>query len=115
MGRERNGKAACVGNPVLVEVRRGGRVESLHRGAIAVCDAKGELRFAAGNIETPVYPRSSLKPVQAIPLIESGAASRFALGSEEIALACASHSGEPQHTTRIKAWQAKITCSVADL
>jgi L-asparaginase II len=102
-------------NPVLVEVTRSDRVESAHRGAIAVCDASGALHFAAGNVEVLVYPRSSLKPIQAIPLIESGAAALFGLGSEEIALACASHSGEPQHTTRIAAWQAKIGCSAGDL
>jgi L-asparaginase II len=104
-----------VENPVLVEVMRGGRVESLHRGAIAVCDANGALRLAIGNIDAPVYPRSSLKPIQAISLIESGAAAMFALGSEQIALACASHSGEPQHTTRIAAWQVQIGCSINDL
>jgi L-asparaginase II len=102
-------------NPVVVELTRSDRVESVHRGAIAVCDASGALRFAAGDVEAPVYPRSSLKPVQAIPLIESGAAAMFGLGSEEIALACASHSGEPQHTARVAAWQEKIGCSVADL
>jgi L-asparaginase II len=102
-------------NPVLVELTRSDRVESAHLGAIAVCDARGTLHFAAGDVEAPVYPRSSLKPVQAIPLIESGAAAMFGLGSEEIALACASHSGEPQHTARVAAWQAKIGCSVADL
>lgn len=102
-------------NPVLVEVTRGERVESVHRGAIAVSDADGRLRLAIGDVEGAIYPRSSLKPVQAIPLIETGAVSMFALGSEQIALACASHSGEPQHTTRIAAWQEKIGCSVADL
>jgi L-asparaginase II len=104
-----------VTNPVLVEVTRGERVESAHRGAIAVCDADGALRLALGDIDTPIYPRSSLKPIQAIPLIETGAASTFLLGPEEIALACASHSGEPQHTTRVAAWQDKIGCSVVDL
>ncbi|HEX5280889.1 MAG TPA: asparaginase [Micropepsaceae bacterium] len=102
-------------NPVLVEVTRGHRVESVHRGAIAVCDADGGVRLFIGDVDCPTYPRSSLKPVQALPLIESGAAARYVLGSEEIALACASHSGEPQHTTRVAAWQAKIGCSVADL
>jgi L-asparaginase II len=104
-----------VTNPVLVEVTRGERVESAHRGAIAVCDADGRLRLAIGDIETGVYPRSSLKPIQAIPLIETGGASMFSLAAEEIALACASHSGEPQHTIRIAAWQEKIGCSVVDL
>src|SRR5438067_2157191 len=92
------GKGGGVANPVLVEVTRGDRVESVHRGAVAVCDAEGRVRFAAGHADAPVYPRSSLKPIQAIPLIETGAASMFGLGAEEIALACASHSGEPQHT-----------------
>lgn len=102
-------------NPVLVEVTRGDRVESTHRGAIAVCDADGRMRLAIGDVDAAVYPRSSLKPVQAIPLIESGAEAHYSLGSEEIALACASHSGELQHTTRVSAWQEKIGCSVADL
>lgn len=102
-------------NPVLIEVTRGNRVESTHRGAIAVCDADGEVRVAIGDVDAPIYPRSSLKPVQAIPLIESGGAAQYSLGSEEIALACASHSGEPQHTSRIAAWQTKIGCSVGDL
>jgi L-asparaginase II len=102
-------------NPVLVEVTRSDRVESEHRGAIAVCDASGGLKLVVGDVEAPVYPRSSLKPIQAIPLIESGAVAMFGLGSEEIALACASHSGEPQHTAKIAAWQTKIGCSVADL
>jgi L-asparaginase II len=64
-----------VTNPVLVELTRGERVESFHRGAIAVCDAGGGLRLAIGDVDTAVYPRSSLKPIQAIPLIETGGAS----------------------------------------
>ena len=102
-------------NPVLVEITRGPLVESVHRGAIAVSDARGRLRLAVGDVEHLTFPRSALKPVQAIPLIESGAADRFGLSDEEIALACASHSGEPQHTARIAAWQKRIGCSVADL
>ena len=80
-------------NPVLVEVTRGPLVESIHRGSIAIADSAGTLIFALGDMETPVYPRSSLKPIQALPLIESGAAEAFGLSEEEIALACASHSG----------------------
>jgi L-asparaginase II len=104
-----------VANPVLMEVTRGPLVESVHRGAVAVADATGRLVFALGDVETPVYPRSSLKPIQALPLIESGAADAFDLSSEEIALACASHSGEPMHTTRVAKWLERIGCSVADL
>jgi len=102
-------------NPILVEVTRGALVESVHRGAFAVADAKGTLRMQAGDVDGPVFPRSSLKPVQAIPLIETGAAEAFGVSDEELALACASHSGEPMHTIRVAAWQERIGCSVADL
>lgn len=102
-------------NPILVEVTRGHLVESVHRGSIAIADAGGALRFALGDVETPTYPRSSLKPVQALPLVESGAADAFGLTDEEIALACASHSGEKMHTTRVAAWLARIECSERDL
>jgi L-asparaginase II len=102
-------------NPILVEVTRGGLVESFHRGALAVSDAKGRLRAALGDVERPIFPRSALKPVQAVPLIESGAAEHFLLSDEEVALACASHSGEPMHTSRVEAWQKRIGVSVSDL
>ncbi len=102
-------------NPVLVEVTRGPHVESIHRGAVAVADARGALRLSLGNVERAIFPRSALKPIQAVPLIESGAADAFAVSDEELALACASHSGEPQHTERIAAWQRRIGCSAADL
>jgi len=102
-------------NPILVEVTRGSLVESIHRGSIAIADAEGRIIFAAGDLETPVYPRSSLKPIQALPLVESGAAEAFGLGDEEIALACASHSGEPMHTTRVAAWLTRLGCNEMDL
>ena len=84
-------------NPVVVEVTRGGRVESAHRGAGAAVDAEGGVAFAFGDFGRPMFPRSAVKAIQALPLIESGAADRFALSDEELALACASHSGEPAH------------------
>jgi len=102
-------------NPILVEVTRGPLVESVHRGAVAVSDSRGQLRLAVGDIERPIFPRSALKPIQAVPLVESGAADAFGLTDRELALACASHSGEPQHTAPIAAWQSRIGCSVADL
>jgi L-asparaginase II len=82
---------------------------------VAVADASGRLRLSIGDVERPVFPRSALKPIQAVPLLESGAADAFGLSDEELALACASHSGEPRHTTRIAAWQERIGCSAADL
>ncbi len=102
-------------NPILVEVTRGALVESIHRGSIAIADAEGAIRFALGDVETPVYPRSALKPIQALPLVESGAADAFDLSDEEVALACASHSGEPMHTQRVAAWLARIGCGERDL
>ncbi|MBS0272826.1 MAG: asparaginase, partial [Proteobacteria bacterium] len=102
-------------NPILVEVTRGGRVESVHRGAIAIANAKGETVFSMGDVDAMSFPRSSLKMVQALPLLESGAADAFGLSDEEIALACASHSSEPMHTERVKAWLERIGCSEADL
>lgn len=102
-------------NPVLVEVTRGPLVESIHRGAIAVVDADGGVPASLGDIDTPVYTRSSLKPLQALPLVESGAAEAFGVSDEEVALACASHSGESMHTTRVAAWLERIGCSESDL
>src|ERR1041385_4357355 len=84
-------------DPMLVEVLRGGRVESEHRGRAAVVDADGNAVLALGDVARPVFPRSAVKPLQALPLLESGAAERYGFGDEEIALACASHGGEPAH------------------
>jgi L-asparaginase II len=84
-------------NPVLVEVTRGQLVESCHRGAVAVADSDGTLVLAIGDIAKPVFPRSAIKALQALPLVEAGTADRYGFGDEELALACASHSGEPAH------------------
>ncbi|MGH6888796.1 MAG: asparaginase [Rhizomicrobium sp.] len=102
-------------NPVLVEVTRGPLIESVHRGAIAIVDAEGKTVFAIGDIAPPVYPRSALKPIQAFPLVESGAADAFGVSDEEIALACASHSGEAMHTERVAAWLVRIGLAESDL
>ena len=102
-------------NPVLVEVTRGSLVESFHRGAVAVSDARGRLVAAIGDVERPIFPRSALKPVQAMVLVESGAADAFQISEEELALACASHSGEVMHTSRVLAWLDRIGCAVVEL
>jgi L-asparaginase II len=101
--------------PVLVEVTRGDMVESRHTGTVAVVDAGGAVRLSCGNISQPIYPRSAIKPIQAIPLIESGAADAFALGDAEIALACASHGGEPRHVETVRAWLKRIGLAEDDL
>ena len=82
----------------LVEVNRGPITESRHRGHVVVVDGTGQVVASLGAPETVTYLRSSAKPFQAIPLITSGAADRFGFTEKEIALACASHSGEPSHT-----------------
>jgi L-asparaginase II len=92
-------------NPVVVEVLRGGLVESFHRGSGVVCDADGGVLFAFGDIERAVFPRSAVKPIQALPLVESGAADGFS--GEELALACASHSGEAGHVATAAGMLAK--------
>ena len=102
-------------NPVLVEVTRGDMVESRHRGAFAVVDVHGRVVESAGNIEALVFARSAIKPIQALPLIETGAAASFELGNAEIALACASHNGESRHVEVVTRWLARIGLSVGDL
>ena len=84
-------------NPVIAEVTRGRRVESIHRGAFVAMDAEGRIVDQGGEIDMPVFARSSLKLMQALVLVESGAADRFGFGDRELALACASHSSEPDH------------------
>lgn len=84
-------------NPVLCEVTRGNLVESAHRGAVAVVDADGSTVFSIGNTDEPIYPRSAIKAIQALPLVENGAADAYGFGTKELALVCSSHSGEPAH------------------
>ncbi|MER8789487.1 asparaginase [Mesorhizobium sp. M0220] len=94
-------------NPVLVEVLRGAIVESAHRGAVAVFDADGKPVWEIGDTAQPVFPRSAVKAIQALPLVESGAADAYGFGDRELALACASHSGEPPHVELARAMLAK--------
>jgi len=102
-------------NPQLIEVTRGALVESRHRAAFAVTDTDGRVVLSAGNAEQVVYARSAIKPLQALPLIESGAADAYALSPAEIALACASHGGEPRHVETVLGWLKRIGCTVGDL
>jgi len=92
----------------LVEIHRGGFLESCHRGHAVIVDQSGEILAAWGNPEEVILPRSSCKMLQALPLIESGAADRFGLTSEQLALACASHKGAEIHTSRVKDWLATL-------
>jgi L-asparaginase II len=90
-----------------VHALRGGVVESFHRGALAVVDADGALVASLGDIERPIFPRSAVKVLQALPLVEGGAADAFGLSDEELALACASHTGEPRHVATAASMLAK--------
>jgi L-asparaginase II len=102
-------------NPILVNALRGGIVESMHRGAIAIVDADGHVHSAVGDIERPVFPRSAVKVLQALPLVESGAAERYGLNDEELALACASHGGESRHAETAARMLAKAGVDVMAL
>ena len=98
-------------NPILVEVTRGNAVESFHRGAAVVVNGDGDLLFSCGDIGRPVFPRSAIKPIQALPLVESGAADRLGLSEQELALCCASHGGEPHHVALAAEMLAKVGLS----
>ncbi len=99
--------AGVTANPILVELRRGGHRESWHRGALAVVDAAGTRRVALGDVERPVFPRSAVKLLQALPLVALGVADRLGLTDAELALACASHDGAPAHVATARAMLAK--------
>ena len=102
-------------NPILVEVVRGDLIETRHTGAVSVVNAKGKVIFSVGNTKDPVFPRSAIKPIQALMLLETGAAKAFGLGLAQIALACASHSGSETHREILANWLEKIGLSVEDL
>jgi L-asparaginase II len=95
-------------NPVLVEVTRGGRVESAHRGAACVYDSSGARVLSWGEVEQPVFPRSTVKLLQAVPFLESGAADICQASFKELALACASHGGERAHVAVARAWMERL-------
>ncbi|MBV8166760.1 MAG: asparaginase [Alphaproteobacteria bacterium] len=102
-------------NPILVEVTRGTLVESRHAGAAVVVDAAGTVVRAWGDVARPIYPRSANKPLQAIALVETGAAAHWSADDSEVALACASHFGEPRHTQAVAGWLGRVGLSAQDL
>jgi len=95
-------------NPVLVEVTRGATVESRHRGAACVYDSSGARVLAWGDVEAPVFPRSAVKLLQAVPFLETGAADVCQANFNELALACASHGGERAHVAVARAWMERL-------
>jgi L-asparaginase II len=93
-------------NPVLATVTRSGRVESWHRGAVAVCH-DGEPVLAVGAVDRPVFARSATKPLQALPFLERGLHQRLQLPPAELAVMCASHDGAPVHTAAVRSLLAR--------
>ncbi len=102
-------------NPVLIEVTRGPLVESRHRGSLALTRADGSVVLAMGDVETPTFPRSAIKALQSLQLLESGAADQYSFGEQEIALACASHTGTQRHTELAASMLEKIGLGECDL
>jgi len=93
---------------LLVEVTRNGIVESRHFGAAIVCDFKGDVIESWGDIEALVFPRSALKPLLAIHLLESGASDQYVLNDAELSLACSSHQGEQMHQNLVESWLNRL-------
>ena len=95
----------------LIEVRRGSLTESRHTGSVVVMNDRGQTVFSWGDTARAVYPRSAVKAIQALALVESGAADHFAYSNEDLAMACASHSGEAMHADRAAAILARLGLS----
>lgn len=102
-------------NPILAEAIRGNWVENRHRGAYVVVDADGRIIASAGDFERPVFPRSAIKSMQALPIFARHADERFHHSEEELALACASHHGEDVHVATANGLLTRMGLSAADL
>jgi len=105
----------CTAPALLAEVIRGPAVESRHFGHVAVVDAGGALLFSAGDPEHATFPRSSLKPLQALAGIARGTADRYGFTEAEIAVTCASHAAEPRHREAVRRILERIRANEADL
>ena len=99
----------------MIELWRGGRLESWHNGHAVICGPGGEIVDAWGDPAAVIFPRSSCKMIQALPLIESGAAAAAGLSDAQLALACASHQGAEIHTTAVDRWLKDLGLGEGDL
>jgi len=102
-------------NPVLVNRWRGAVIESRHRGAVAVVNAEGRALLSIGNVQQPMFPRSCIKFLQAMSFVKSGAVEHYGLDNRHIALACASHNGEPEHVNLVNDWLTTLKLDVGHL
>lgn len=100
-------------DPLIVSATRGGMTETRHAVSYVVVDESG-IGDSAGDIDAPVFGRSSTKPFQALPLLTSGAADAFGLDDRHLALACASHNGEDEHVELVTEWLEQIGCTESD-
>ena len=110
-----SGQEALPESPVLVRLWRGGFVESQHRGAWCVLESTGELIEGGGDVDHPFFVRSSIKSLQALPLLEGGAAAAVGLTDEELSLALASHNAEACHTGTVSGLLSRLKLSVEEL
>jgi len=92
----------------MTEIWRGSLLESLHLGHAVICDDSGQIVQSWGDAQALIFPRSSSKMIQALPLVTSGAADKFGLNNEHLALSCASHNGALIHTDRVQAWLGQL-------
>ncbi|MEB8387635.1 asparaginase [Rhodobacteraceae bacterium KMM 6894] len=99
----------------MTEIWRGPLAESVHRGHAVICGPGGDIREAWGDPDVTVYPRSSSKMIQALPLVESGAAAAKGLTPAQLALSCASHNGTSLHTSNVADWLKDLGLAEDDL
>ena len=99
----------------LVATTRGERAECVHYGSFAVVDSTGKLLAGAGEPDALNFPRSALKPLQALPFVEDGGMARWGFDSRHLAMMCASHGGEPVHVGLVAGMLQRIGARVEDL
>ncbi len=99
----------------LIELTRGGIVESLHFGAFAVVNNRGDVLASLGDPDLVIFPRSSEKPLQALPFLEINGDQHYNLSLREVAILCASHTGSDEHVNVIRELQHKTGVNEADL
>jgi L-asparaginase II len=107
--------ALIAGHVPLLVTTRGRTIECVHYGTIAVCDRQGDVLASAGDVQALNFARSALKPLQALPFVEDDGPARYGFGSHEVALMCASHSGEEIHVRIVQRMLARIDAHESDL
>ena len=101
--------------PIVVKVTRGDYIESRHQVVAVVTDSHGKRVQQWGNVDQLVFPRSTAKPLQAMPLVLSGAAEQLQLNQKQLAMACSSHNGEHQHTQVVEGWLEQLGMNESNL